>query len=201
MGGPKALVRVGGQTLLERHLARLHEAGCVDLAAVVRTADAPAARAATGHLPFAIALVAADTASQAASLVAALRRLRLAPGDALVVTPVDLLPPRAETLLALAAALDVPSAGAPEPPLAVTPTHRGRGGHPAVVRAVVLAPYLRGETPPLRDVLSELARGRRRLEVDDPSIAGDFDEPTDLPRGADRGSREPAGAAPSRARH
>lgn len=182
MGEPKALLRVGGRTLLERHLARLREAGCVDLVAVVRPADAARARAASRRLAFAHTLVAADTPSQAASLVSALRHVRLAPGDALAITPVDLLPPRVETLLALTSALDAPFDGAPEPPLAVTPAHRGRGGHPAVVRASVLAPYLRGETPPLRDVLSELARRRRRLEVDDPSVAGDFDEPADLPR-------------------
>lgn len=184
MGGPKALLRVGGRTLLERHLARLRDAGCADLVAVVRPADAVAARAVADRLPFAARLVAADTPSQAASLVAALGRVRLAPDDALVVTPVDLLPPRVETLLALAAALDAPSGPAAEAPLAVTPSHRGRGGHPAVVRALVLAPYLRGETPPLRDLLATLARRRRRLEVEDPSIAGDFDEPADLPRHA-----------------
>ena len=149
--------------------------------AVVRPADADAARAIARRLPFEVTLVAATTPSQAASLVAALGHLVLEAGDAVAITPVDLLPPRPETVRALAAAL--------ESALAATPSHRGQGGHPALVRPEVLAPYLRGETPPLRDVLEALATRRVRVEVDDAAITGDFDRPDDLPcrPGAARG--------------
>jgi molybdenum cofactor cytidylyltransferase len=173
MGGPKALVRVGGRTLLEQHLCTLHQSGCAELLAVVRPADADAARAMTLRLPFEVTLVAATTPSQAASLVVAVRHLLLGTDALLAVTPVDLLPPRAETVRALASALD--------DVLAATPRYRGRGGHPALLRAEIVAPYVRGETPPLRDVLDALGERRVRIEVDDAAVAGDFDWPADLP--------------------
>jgi molybdenum cofactor cytidylyltransferase len=177
MGGPKAFVSVDGKTLLERHLERLHAAGCISVLAVVRPSDAEVARTVSARvrrLSGGLTLVAATTPSQAASLVVAVRHLvrALSDDDAVAITPVDLLPPRVDTMLALASTLD--------DALAVTPTYRGRGGHPALVRPEVLAPYVRGETAPLRDVLGALGASRTRLAVDDPAIAGDFDWPSDL---------------------
>ncbi|MBX3204497.1 MAG: NTP transferase domain-containing protein [Labilithrix sp.] len=195
MGGPKALLRLGGRTLLERHLERLHEAGCADLLAVVRPADADAASAVARELGCAVEIVAAATPSQAASLVAALRRVALAADDVVAITPVDLLPPRVDTVRALAARLEGPFASS-ERVLAATPSFRGEGGHPALVRAAALAPYLRGETPPLREVLAALGPRRARLEVDDPSVTGDLDEPADLVAGAGRAGRRPRAPAP-----
>ncbi len=174
MGGPKALVRVGGRTLLERHLERLHESGCTSVTAVVRPADADAAHAIARRLAFDVSLIAATTPSQAASLASALGQLELQDGDAVAITPVDLLPPRPATVRALAAAL--------RSALAATPSYRGHGGHPALVRPEVLAPYVRGETPPLRDILEALGARRVRVEVDDVAVIGDFDRPDDLPR-------------------
>lgn len=174
MGGPKALVLLGGRALLERHLERLHESGCTSVTAVVRPADADAAYAIARRLPFDVTLVAATTPSQAASLASAIGRLVLEDGDVVAITPVDLLPPRPATVRALEAALG--SA------LAATPSYHGQGGHPALVRPEVLAPYVRGETPPLRDVLEALGARRLRVEVDDAAVTGDFDRPDDLPR-------------------
>lgn len=176
MGGPKALVHVGGRALLERHLERLHASGCTSVTAVVRPADADVARAIARRLPFDVTLVAAATPSQAASLASAIGQLVLEDGDVVAITPVDLLPPRPATVRALAAALASASA------LAATPSFRGQGGHPALVRPEVLAPYVRGEPPPLRDVLEALGARRVRVEVDDAAVTGDFDRPDDLPR-------------------
>jgi CTP:molybdopterin cytidylyltransferase MocA len=173
MGLPKALLRLGGRTLLERHVLRLHESGVVDVLAVVRPDDADEARATLRQLPFEVTLVSATTPSQAASLVVAARHLPIGPGDIVAVTPVDLMPPRPETIVTLASTL--------VHTLAATPSYRGRGGHPALLRAAVIAPYLRGETPPLRDVLAALGRDRLRVEVDDAAVVGDFDQPSDLP--------------------
>jgi molybdenum cofactor cytidylyltransferase len=182
MGGAKALLLVEGVSLVQRHLQRLHEAGCRSVALVVRPTVAPLVAELVRATPQAacVQVVAALTDSQAGSLAAGLRALlaveaRLGP---VLVTPVDLLPPKAETVGALLAALqgDV---------LAATPLCRGRGGHPVAVRAELLTPYLEGgawheELPSLRDVLARAAHRRVRVEVDDEGIHGDLDTPSDM---------------------
>jgi CTP:molybdopterin cytidylyltransferase MocA len=105
--------------------------------------------------------------------------------DALIVTPVDMLPAEARTLHALLACLTGEA-------LAVTPLYGGRGGHPVIARRAVLASYeapiaraaiplsLALPLPSLREVLHELADRRLRVEVDDPRVLGDLDTPSDV---------------------
>jgi CTP:molybdopterin cytidylyltransferase MocA len=182
MGGSKALLLVDGVSLVQRHLLRLHEAGCRSMAVVVRPAVAPIVAELVGTLPCSagVRVVPASTDSQADSLAAGLRALlaleALEHDATVLVTPVDMLPPALGTVGALLAALqgDV---------LAATPLYRGRGGHPVAVRAELLAPYLSDslrELPSLRDVLTRAAHRRVRVEVDDERIHGDLDTPSDV---------------------
>lgn len=186
MGGAKALLVVDGVALVLRHLQRLHEAGCRSMAVVVRPAAAPVVAALVGATPHAAwtRVVEASTDSQAGSLAVGLRAL-LPEGssgvhglsEALLVTPVDMLPPKVETLGALLGALQGEV-------LAASPRYRGRGGHPVAVRRELLVPYLTGaapeEVPALRDVLASAAHRRVRLEVEDSAIIGDLDTPSDV---------------------
>lgn len=161
MGGPKADLVLDGTTLLAQHVARLREVSAAHVVAVVRAPQAVDAE-----------LVVGATAHPGASLaraVAALERFAAHAGDAVIVTPVDLRPPSVTTLRTLVAALGVADAA--------TPRYAGRSGHPAVVRRAVLAPY-RTSAPRLRDVLAAVRR--LRVDVEDPSVLGDFDTPADL---------------------
>lgn len=186
MGGPKALLLVEGRPLVRHHLERLAEAGCGPMAVVVRPEVAPlvtAALHAKGPGPdlSRVQVLAAQTRAPSESLVLGLRTLREAAPEELgdvVVTPVDLLPPRVETLQRLLGALEL---GA----LAASPRHGGRGGHPAVLRAELWAPFLDAGLamdgfPSLRELLERAGARRVRIEVDDPAVLGDFDSPEDL---------------------
>jgi CTP:molybdopterin cytidylyltransferase MocA len=172
MGTPKALLEVGGVTLVERHVGRLVELGCEAIAVVVRpeVAVAPSLRSMA-----CVRIVEARTASQAESLAAGLRALE-GIDDPILVTPVDLMPPGLATLRTLLDAL-APSVDA------VTPVHGGRGGHPVIARHRVLAGSSTGlEGVPLRARLAALGPRRLRIPVEDASVLGDFDVPADLER-------------------
>lgn len=175
MGGPKALLARGGVTLVERHVRRLAEVGCVSVVVVTRPELAERVRTLLGHSRLTCKVHGEATSSQAASLAAGLRVLGFA--DVLVISPVDALPAAPATYRALLAALG--------PQLdAVTPVHAGRGGHPVVVRRSLLVTYdvalaPGAEPPPLRTVLR--AARRLRLPVDDARVLGDYDRPGDLP--------------------
>lgn len=199
MGGPKALVRVDGVTLAERHAARLVEAGCARVVIVVPP-DAHAELAnAHAFRANGVRLVSAVTESQAATLAVGLGVLATpaskradahatydvgGPGrpdvvalDALVVvTPVDMLPASAATIARLVAVLRASAALD-----AATPTYGGRGGHPAVVRHRALVDPTHPHSLPLRDRLRALGGRRLRIDVDDRAVTADFDTPLDLP--------------------
>ncbi len=158
MGGPKARLLIGGETLASLHVRRLREAGCTDVVLVLRSDDRQPALGAT---------IAISTAPDpAGSLAVGLAAL---PGDPVIVTPVDVLPARVDTIRALVRALSDESI------LAATPVHRGRGGHPVVIRRSAIAI---GE--PLREILSALGDRRAKIDVDDPAVATDLDTPEDV---------------------
>jgi CTP:molybdopterin cytidylyltransferase MocA len=165
MGGAKATLVVEGEPLARRHARRMREAGCEDVVLVTRAELA---------LRFAAdaAVVVSAAPDPAGSLALGLRALAPAPGDLVVVTPVDAWPARPETIAALIAAV---RGGA----LAATPSHGGRGGHPVVARGAVLAPL--AEAPrPLRGALAALGSARVRIDVDDASVTRDLDTPADV---------------------
>ena len=204
MGIAKALLTLDGVTLVERHVARLVEIGCAPVIVVLRPDVAGALRPRIER-ERAAHVLAARTTSQAASLVAGARALGAWLSDehaeehereagrgaltslrSILVSPVDIMPPSPGTVRALRDALVPPLAAA-------TPTHRGRGGHPILVRPEVLARLVRAdatasagaELPSLRDVLEGLAERRVRVDVDDPRVLGDFDAPAELPASLD----------------
>lgn len=80
------------------------------------------------------------------------------------VTPVDVAPPRPETLAALL------RAGAP----AVPRDARGRDGHPVLLDGALLD-RIRARAP--EGGLRALLGAARRVPVDDPLVAEDFDDP------------------------
>ena len=178
MGRTKALIEIDGATLVEHHVARLADVGCTSIVVVARDAAADAVQRLVGQSR-AVRVLAVTTSSQAESFAAGLRALDAAActqNDVIIVTPVDMLPASAKTHHALLACLEGST-------LAVTPLYAGRGGHPAIVRRGVLAPYeatFSGELPSLREVLANTMESRRRVEVDDPRVLGDFDTPSDL---------------------
>ena len=177
MGGPKALLLVKGRPLVLQHVERFRKSGC-DRVLVVSRPQVAAVIESLGPRDARVCIVAAESASQSASLALALRaQLDLSPIDAVdwLVTPVDLLPPRPDTLRSLVSQL---RAGA----LAATPTFRGKGGHPVAIRGELLAPYRSGppeDAPPLRDVLARAGARRVRVEVEDGAVVGDLDTAAD----------------------
>jgi nicotine blue oxidoreductase len=180
MGAPKALLVVDGLPLVARHAARLTEAGCGELVIVVR----PALVASVEAFGTGARIVGASTAAQAESLEVGLAALP--PWGELLVTPVDLLPARVETLRALLAELRRSGA------CAVTPEYAGRGGHPVALAASFGAARRPGEGVSLRAQLEALGPRRRRLPVDDPAVLGDFDTPAALDARAERWTIWPA---------
>lgn len=161
MGGPKVRLARGGVPLVALHVARLREVGCREVVVVVRPALVAEVEARVGPE---VRVVGAATASQAESLAAGLVGVL---AEWVLVTPVDVLPARVETLAALLSAMET---GA----VAATPCFGGRGGHPVGVRRAVL-----GAVPSvtLRDVLASLGGGRVRVEVGDAAVVGDLDTP------------------------
>jgi CTP:molybdopterin cytidylyltransferase MocA len=198
MGIPKALLVIDGKTLAEHHVARLVELGCAPVIIVVRPEIAGALRPRLERFR-SVSVVTARTGSQAESLVAGARALdsliRAGGGEeaprSILVSPVDMMPPSRAVVRALRAALVLPL-------LAVTPTYRGRGGHPIVVRPEVLTPLVRaaGQGSPghrlssLREVLERLGPRRARIEIGDPGVLDDLDVPSDV--------QAVAGALPAR---
>ncbi len=167
MGGPKALLLVEREPLAVLHARRLAEAGCGAVVLVTRVELA-------ARLGGAWSVAVSSAPDPAGSLAVGLRALEPGPEGVIVVTPVDAWPARPETLARLVAAVH---RGAD----AATPTHAGRGGHPVVLRARVLAGF-RDAPRPLREVLAALGPGRVRVEVDDPGVAIDLDSPEDVLR-------------------
>ncbi len=165
MGGPKALLVVDGEPLILQHARRLRALGCarVVLAVPIGIADEVGALVADAEV------LGLDTSSQAATLSASLRFVGpLDPMERVLITPVDLRPPRLDTLRALAT-FDGD---------AVFPRHRGRNGHPLLVRARLLEPYLGAvDPPPLKETLAAV---RVAVDIDDPAVLGDFDRRDDL---------------------
>jgi CTP:molybdopterin cytidylyltransferase MocA len=181
MGGPKARLVRGGRSLLDAHACRMHECGALATALVVRPAVLAALE--PSERPPGGWLVPATTESQAESLGIGLRavdaRVRLEAEDLLLVSPVDLLPPALTTVRAL---LDAMTGGAS----AATPTCRGRGGHPVVATFDLVRSYLSSGKTPLRETLRAAGDARRRIDVEDDAVLGDFDTPTEWAR-AQRG--------------
>ncbi len=167
MGGPKAILLVGGEPLARAHARRLREGGCEEIVIVTR-AELAERFAGDG------VAVASSAPDPAGSLAIGLGALAGGDEDVVVVTPVDAWPARAETIRAL---VDAVRAGAE----AATPRYAGKGGHPVAIRVRALGAFREGPRP-LREVLASLGGARVRVEVEDAGIAKDLDTPEDVVR-------------------
>ena len=111
-----------------------------------------------------------------AVLVRALSRVETwTPDLTFLITPVDTLPCSESTHRALRRALA-------DHVLASTPRFSGRGGHPVLLRAGLLEPYLEGPLEacrPLREVLAGTGAQRTCVDVADPGVVSDVDTPAD----------------------
>ena len=160
MGRPKALLGLRGRPVVAWHVDRL--AAIADRVLVVAGADLAPIRAALPAGAEVVENARWATTGQADSL-----RLALDAADvdhAVLVTPVDVLPPAPATLAALVAA------GAPAVPVGPD----GRPGHPVLLDAGIVE-RLRREVP--AGGLRSLLEGARRVPVADPLVAEDFDDP------------------------
>ena len=115
-----------------------------------------------------------DALGPAGSIACAVPRLG---GDAaaIIMTPVDTVPSRRETIAALLARLDADKAL-----LAVRPSYHGRGGHPVVLRPAGLERYRDPAPPPLRDHLRALGDRCATEEVSDATVLIDLNKPSDV---------------------
>ncbi len=167
MGGPKALLMIEGEPLYLQHARRAREAGFTDVVLVTN-------REVAGVLPpdAGVRLVISEEAETSGSLARGCSALGGA--ELVLVTPVDAVPATARTIELLFQAI---RDGAE----AATPRFEGRGGHPVVCRRDVLLPYL-GERPfpTLRDRLASLGERRHRVDVVDPNVVLDLDQPEDV---------------------
>jgi molybdenum cofactor cytidylyltransferase len=169
MGGSKALLALDGEALVVTHAARLSEAGCGRVVAVVR-ADVLGTVGVVKQTRF----VVSRSPDQAGSLAVALREDRGPPDEIIVVAPVDSAPAGTQTIGRL---VDEVAKGA----LAATPRFETKSGHPIACRRSVLEPY-RGDAPypPLRDLLRSLGAKRSQVDVNDPRVVIDLDTPEDV---------------------
>jgi len=156
LGGPKALLLVHGSPLAALH-AKSHADVVIVATADVQRALGPIAR-----------FVAPDRAPElgpAGSIGAAVRSGALRESDAVIITPVDVLPAPALHPL-LVAALEGHDAARP------------LRGHPVAVRGAVLRERYRDADPILRDVLAEVPCAR----LAEPGVLDDLDTREDVLR-------------------
>lgn len=161
MGHPKALLPLGGEPIVRRHVRALAAVAC--RVVVVTGGHADLVRAALPpELP--VAIVHNDRWQQTwplDSLALALRSLPLA--APLLVSPVDVLPPSPETLARLLASA---------PP--AVPVCQGQRGHPVLLGPVEVERIRAGHGA--EEGLRGLLQEAQLVEVDDPYTALDFDD-------------------------
>lgn len=158
MGRPKGLLRWRGRALLEHQLAAL--APFVDTIVVVLGRDAEDHAGLVGDR----ARIVHNAAWATSSPIDSLRVGLGGTAGRCLVTPVDVPPPRPETLAALLAA--------PGPAVPTTPD--GQDGHPVLLDAATAARVL-GESPP--EGLRTLLASASRIPTADPDLGRDFDTP------------------------
>jgi CTP:molybdopterin cytidylyltransferase MocA len=171
MGRPKALLPLEGRTFLEVLADRFVSAGCAPLLLVVG-GDAEEIGRGVDLARFRVVRNPNPDRGQLSSILCGLDALGPGEVDGVFLAPVDCPRVRAETLTKMIRSL-------PGRPL-VVPVHAGRRGHPALFSAA-LFPALRAAPVEVgaRAVVHATA-DRVELEVDDPAVLDDFDEPGQL---------------------
>lgn len=179
MGQPKAFLRLGGHTFLERAVLALREGGC---GAVLVVAGDPGDGTAGAIAEAARGLGAQVTVNpdsgseQVDSLRAGLRAVG-ADADAAVVLPVDVPGASAHTVRAVIEAFE---RGDPPPPV-VQPWDGTRHGHPVLFARRTWPALLADPLPDgARTVIHAFAAERAAVPV--PRLAADVDTPNDYRR-------------------
>jgi molybdenum cofactor cytidylyltransferase len=178
MGQPKAFLRLGGATFLERAIAALRDGGCGEVVVVAGPPEDEAARdiaEAAERLGARVAINPHIGSEQVDSLRAGLRALGEDAAAAIAV-PVDVPGTAAETVRAVIEAFDRD----PHPPI-VQPFDGERHGHP-VLFARAVWPELMAEPLPegARTVIHAYAAERAEVRV--ARLAADVDTPEDYRR-------------------
>jgi CTP:molybdopterin cytidylyltransferase MocA len=172
MGEPKAFLRLGGASFLERAVAALRQGGC-GAVWVVAGADETGARVARGAAAMGAHVAVSGEPEQVDSLRIGLHALP-AEAEAAAVLPVDVPEVEAATVRAVTEAFLRTRAPV------VVPEQGGRHGHPVL--------FARGVWPELHGELAEGARtvvhahAADRVEVPVSALPGDVDTPDDLRR-------------------
>jgi CTP:molybdopterin cytidylyltransferase MocA len=180
MGAPKPLLMTGpsGPTFVRRLAASLIEGGAADALVVGRMGDEGliAEVRACAELGMCARFVPNPHADrgQLSSVIAGLNAADRPGVAAVLVTPVDAPLIRSETVRTLIAAFT--SSGAP----IVRATYRGRHGHPVIFGRAVFA-ELRAADPTIGAKATVRAHARDLLDVDvdDPGVTQDIDDPAD----------------------
>jgi CTP:molybdopterin cytidylyltransferase MocA len=172
MGGPKALLRLGGSTALERVVRALAAGGCEPVVAVLGAGVEEILRKAT--IPVGVEVTVHDgwERGRTGSLKAGIRAAPDSP--AWVVFPVDHPLATADDVRSL-----VEAWRGPRPPV-VRPGREGRGGHPILIDASLVGDLLAlGDDEPLRRLV-RAHRDREALVEGSPGTLLDLDTPEDL---------------------
>lgn len=175
MGVPKPLLRVDGETFVERVIHTLRDGGCED-PVVVSGADA-------GHLAELVVAAGARVAVNPDPDSEQIASLRIGlvetadEADAVVVLPTDHPLVRPDTVAALIEAYRERSA-----PI-VRAVHRGAPGHPVLIDRALFTELGRDPLPRgAETVLERHAESIDDVAVDDPGVVADIDTPADYDR-------------------
>jgi molybdenum cofactor cytidylyltransferase len=174
MGTPKALLDAGtGESFLDRLAGVFLDAGCA-VYAVLGEDAATIARASRRGSEIAFLLNPDPSRGQLSSLQCGLRAARAA-AQAIFFTPVDAPGISRETVVVLKDFLSGMDFA--------VPIFEGRRGHPVLMRSVCAAEFL---APPegasARDILHARRASTRFVEVADPGILDDIDDPAGYER-------------------
>jgi molybdenum cofactor cytidylyltransferase len=170
MGRPKALLRVGDESFLERAIGILDRGGCNEVVVVLndddpeihRLAQSSGARTTRGG---------GAATEQVESLRSGLRALKRRV-DAVVVIPVDHPLARPDTVAALIAAFR--RCGAP----IVRPSYNGQPGHPVLFGSAVFPEFLEADLAEgARTVARRHEQEIEEVSVDDRGVVLDVDTP------------------------
>jgi molybdenum cofactor cytidylyltransferase len=171
MGRPKALLDVGKRTAIEQVVETLRDGGASGIVVVV---GRHAAEIRAGADLRGVRVV--DNPDWERGRTSSVQRglAALPPGtEWTLLALVDMPLVRAETVRALLAARR-------DDADAVVPVHAGRRGHPILLRRTLFPRIAAlGPDAPLHDVIRTARRAD--VEVDDPGVLVDFDEPGDVP--------------------
>jgi molybdenum cofactor cytidylyltransferase len=171
-GGAKLVADVGGEPLLDRTLSSLLDAGVDRVVVVIAPGAADSLRRSLRRVSDERVAIVENPDPGRGMFSSIQTGLAAADADCLLILPGDMPFVRPETVAAVLVECRITDA-------VVTPRHLGRRGHP-----VALPGRLRGlvlsASGTLSDVLKMDGIDRVDVEVDDPGVLRDVDEPRDL---------------------